>query len=201
MNIGEGCIISVTKAEFSTAPKVVDEKKDIGVGNTNKGAQGFTDTNDGKSGMTIDSNIINISNVPIPTTMTTITSITTTTSATNLAAHNNQSVSNNRSNISMAFPPECLVQKHPVVLISNVYNPMDSQCQLDPNFFMDLEAGNIPSDFYTRIIHVPKGSARGQSTDTFNSPITTLITPIQYSSPMDLEVVITVNSLSLFFIP
>ena len=141
MNIGEGCIISVTKAEFSTAPKVIDEKKDIGGGSSNKGVQEVVDVKDGRSDMRSDVNIINTSNVSVATSITTTTNMAATTSTTNVAIHSNQSVSNNRSNISMALPPECLVQTHPVVLISNVYNPMDSQCQLDPNFFMDLEAG------------------------------------------------------------
>ena len=55
----------------------------------------------------------------------------------------------------MALPPECLVQTHPVVLISNVYNPMDSQCQVDPNFFMDLEAGNYIPFISQLILRIP----------------------------------------------
>ena len=111
-----------------------------------------------------DATIISISNTSTANTITTTTSTTTTISTYNLTTHNNQSISNNRSNISMALPPECLVQTHPVVLISNVYNPMDSQCQLDPNFFMDLEAGNyiaFISLLIMRILHFGQGIEYG----------------------------------------
>jgi hypothetical protein len=38
-----------------------------------------------------------------------------------------------------ALPPECLSGDYPVALLCRVYDPMDSDCLNDPNFFNDLE--------------------------------------------------------------
>jgi hypothetical protein len=38
-----------------------------------------------------------------------------------------------------ALPPECLSGDFPVALLCRVYDPMDSDCLNDPNFFNDLE--------------------------------------------------------------
>ena len=61
-------------------------------------------------------------------------------SSSNIVASSSSSSSgSSRNSISVALPPECLVQTRPVVLLSNVYDPTDSSCH-HSTFFSDLEA-------------------------------------------------------------
>jgi len=134
LNIGEGCIISVTRASFTVSEKSRKEDE--------------AEEEQAKEGIKIEipeqnteifSNLNKDEKIPE-------TELMNGKKSEEISNDNNRQISNPEEDLIVekslrnALPADCLANEYPVTLLSKVYNPYASECTTDPNFFGDLEA-------------------------------------------------------------
>jgi hypothetical protein len=118
LNIGDGCVISVTKADFgSTKPSTSANAAESPTVAAELDIRGPMASAHASGTRAVTSGVSTIASDRVKTEAELLI----------------------ERKLRAALPAESLASSHAVALLSNVYNPSDPACVTDPNFFLELE--------------------------------------------------------------